>query len=151
MTVRIFVAFDVEHDRDLFDRMVASAGTQGGFEVCGHSHGGEICDAWQHRTATQIAEAEQVVVVCSAHTDACERVAAELQIARQQSKPVVLLWSRRESECKKPAGARPDDSMYSWTPEILRDQLLLNQRKSLSSRVPDALKRRPQAASEIEN
>ena len=80
-------------------------------------------------------------MVCGEHTHESERVAAEFRMAREQGKPVILLWSRREGMCKKPDGARPADTMYSWTPDILRDQLLANQRKALPVRVPERLKR----------
>ncbi len=141
MTVRIFVAFDVENDQDLCDRMQAGSGSQGVFEVAARSQGGELTPLWEQKTHARIAGVDQVVVACGEHTDGCEQVAAELRIARELGKPVILLWSRRETMCKKPSGARPVDSMYSWTPEVLRDQLLANQRKALGESVPERLKR----------
>ena len=151
MTVRIFVAFDVDHDQDLCDQMLASSGSQGIFEVSGRSQDGAMTEPWQHRTKGQIAAADQVVVACGEHTDESERVATELHMAREQEKPVILLWSRREGMCKKPVGARPDDSMYSWTPDILRDQLLANERKTLPVRVPERLKRQTPPAPKAES
>jgi len=151
MTVRIFVAFDVDHDQDLCDQMLASSGSQGIFEVSGRSQDGAMTEPWQHRTKGQIAAADQVVVACGEHTDKSERVATELHMAREQEKPVILLWSRREGMCKKPVGARPDDSMYSWTPDILRDQLLANERKTLPVRVPERLKRQTPPAPKAES
>lgn len=141
MTVRIFVAFDVDHDKDLCDQLIESSKHQGVFEVSGRSRKDALPEPWQQKTQALIAAADQVVVVCGEHTDESERVSAEFRMAREQGKPVLLLWSRREAMCKKPLGARPDDSMYSWTPDILRDQLLANQRKSMPVRVPDRLKR----------
>jgi len=141
MTVQIFVAYDVEHDQDLCERMVASSGVQGVFEVCGRSQKGEMSGPWEHKTQGQIAAADQVVIVCGEHTDASERVAAEFRIAQDQGKPYVLLWSRREIMCTKPAGARTDDTMFSWTSDILQDQLLANERKATPVRVPERMKR----------
>ena len=141
MTLRVFVAFDVDHDKDLFDLLLESSRHQGVYEVSGRSRSDAISDPWQQKTQALIAAADQVVVVCGEHTDQSERVSAEFRLAREQGKPVLLLWSRREAMCKKPVGARPDDSMYSWTADILRDQLLANQRKAMPVRVPDRLKR----------
>ena len=142
MTVRIFLAFDTEHDQDLCDQMVANCGGERAFEISGRSQNGSAPEAWQRGTQGRIAAADQVVVVCGTQTDQSEPVAAELSIAREQGKPVILLWSRRDGMCKKPAGARPDDSMLSWTTEILRRQILANRRQAaLSVRVPDRLKR----------
>ena len=141
MTIRIFVAYDVDHDQDLCDRMLVSSGSQGIFEISGRSHGGAMTEPWQQKTQARIAAADQVVVVCGEHTDKSERVATELGMAREQELPVILLWSRREGMCKKPSGTRPADSMYGWTPDVLREQLLANQRKARALRVPQRLKR----------
>ncbi len=143
MTVRIFVAFDADHDQDLFDRMVASSRRQETFEISGRSQNSAMPEPWQQRTQGQVAAADQVVVVCGEHTDKSERVAIELRIAQEQGKPVILLWSRRESMCKKPLGARPADSMYSWTDDALRERLIANKRKAHAARVPQRLKRDP--------
>jgi len=142
MIVKIFVSFDVENDQDLCDEMIASSGSLGIFEVCGSSQNAVMGDSWQQRTQRQIAGADQVVVVCGEHTDESERVEAEVRMAQEHDKPVILLWSRREAMCKKPVGMRRDDSMYSWTLDILREQLIANQRKALGDRVPESLKRR---------
>ncbi len=150
MTLRIFVAFDVDHDKDLCDQLLESAQHQRAFEVSGRSRNDAISEPWQRKTQALIAAADQVVVVCGEHTDESERVSAEFRMAREQGKPILLLWSRREAMCKKPVGARPDDSMYSWTPDILRDQLLANQRKAMPVRVPDRLKRQTPPVPEAE-
>ena len=141
MTIRVFVAFDVDHDKNLYDRMHANSRKQMIFEISGRSDNGEMTESWLKRTQAQISAADQVVVVCGEQTDESERVASELQMAREQEKPVILLWSRREGMCKRPSGARPTDSMYSWTPDILREQLLGNQRKAVAASVPQRLKR----------
>jgi hypothetical protein len=59
-------------------------------------------------------------------------------MAQEEDRPYVLLWGRREPMCKKPTTARPADSMYSWTPEILRDQILMHRRLSAQSRERDS-------------
>jgi hypothetical protein len=72
-------------------------------------------------------------------------VSAELRIAQEQSKPYVLLWGRRDSMCKKPRSARPEDGMYLWTPSMLEHQLAQSLRQSRERAVPDSMKRQPPA------
>ena len=67
--------------------------------------------------------------------------AAVLARWRHKKGPHLLLWGRRAAMCKKPAGARPDDSMYGWTPDILRAQLLTLARAKRE--VPGHLRRQP--------
>ena len=43
--------------------------------------------------------------------------------------------------CKKPSGAKNDDAIYGWTPEILRTQLQLLTR--VKRDVPEHLRRAP--------
>ncbi len=135
MTIRVFVAFDMEHDHDLYDKMTKSAGRRASFEISGSSERRLDPDTWTQTTKAQIAASEQVVVVCGAHTESSVSVAAELGMARSENKPFTLLWSRREIMCQKPVGALAADSMYSWTPEILERQLAANRRNA--SKAPE--------------
>ena len=150
MAFRIFVAFDVDRDQDVCDQLLESSRGQGVFEVSGRSQSGVMSEPWQRKTQSQIAAADQVIVFCGEHTDESERIATEVRMAREQEKPLILLWSRRDGMCKKPAGALPDDNMYSWTPDILREQLQANLRKAQPLQVPDRLKRQPSPARRTE-
>ncbi len=136
MTIRVFVAFDMDHDQDLCNKMIASAGGTAIFEVSGTSEPRVDPETWARTTQAHIAESEQIVVVCGAHTEGSVSVAAELRMARLENKPVILLWSRREIMCQKPVGALPVDSMYSWTSDILESQLATNRRNALRMPVP---------------
>jgi len=123
-TIRIFVSYDRDHDRDLHDRLVEEAGEPGsGFEVAACSEGGAAGEPWEARTRRRIQEVDEVVVVCGEHVGSSPRVGAELRIAQEEKRPYFLLWGRRELMCTKPMGAKPNEGMYSWTPEILRTQL----------------------------
>jgi hypothetical protein len=88
-----------------------------------------------------MAAADEVIMICGEHTDSSQRMAAELNIAREVGKPYLLVWGRRESMCKKPVGARPTDTMYSWTRDILRAQISATLRGTQPLQVPDRLKR----------
>jgi hypothetical protein len=133
--VRIFVSYDREHDVDLLERLVEQASTStSGYEISGKSASRCPTDHWDDALRCKIREADQVIVICGEHTDASGRVGAELRMAQEEDRPYVLLWGRREPMCKKPATARPSDSMYSWTAEILQNQILMHRRLSAQSK-----------------
>jgi hypothetical protein len=69
------------------------------------------------------------------------RVGTELRIAQEEQKPYFLLWGRRERMCTRPAGAKRDDSMYSWTWEILQDQITNTLRNAQPHEVSERYKR----------
>ncbi len=138
---QVFLSFDLEHDRDLHDRLLAESRIGTEFSIAGRSDRSTASDC-EERVRAQIAAADAVIVICGEHTDESPGVAAELRITREEKKPHLLLWGRRERMCKKPAGARADDSMYGWTAEILRMQLHTALRAERARAVPDHLRRR---------
>jgi hypothetical protein len=139
--LRLFMSFDLEHDKDLHDRLVQQARKPAPFAIANRSEGGEMTEEWSERVRGRISDSDEVVVICGEHTDQSPRMSAELKIAQEQHKPYVLLWGRRDSMCKKPRNARPDDGMYSWTPSILEYQLAFSLRRSRELEVPDGMKR----------
>lgn len=147
MTVRIYVAFDVDHDQDLFKELLATVSGQSLYEISGRSEARSDPEDWQRRAEQRIGAAEQFVVVCGEHTGDSIPVSAELRIAREQDKPLIFLWSRRDAMCKKPIGALAGDPMYSWTPDVLRERLVTNRRSAKRIAVPARLKRQAPPAS----
>ena len=139
--VRIYMSYDLEHDRDLHDRLEKQARGPAPFVIASRSESGEMTEAWSERVRGCIAASDEVVVICGEHTDESPQVSAELKIAQEQHKPYVLLWGRRDSMCKKPKGARPDDGMYLWTPSMLEHQLAFSLRRSREPEVPASMKR----------
>ena len=136
----VYVSFDLEHDRDLHDRLHAQS-RRSDFAIAGKSETAEIGEAWAARVRGRISGCDEVVVICGEHTDESPSVSAELEIARQEKKPYVLLWGRRERMCKKPRSARIDDGMYLWTPAMLEHQLAYALRRSREPAVPEGMKR----------
>ena len=139
--VRVFLSFDLEHDRDLCDLLLEQARRGASFAVANRSEGGAIDAPWTLRVRNRITASDEVVVICGVHTDAATRVSAELRIAQEEKKPYVLLWGRRDLMCKKPRTARIDDGMYHWTAEILDQQILSVLRRSRQTQVPEGMKR----------
>ena len=122
--IRIFVSFDLEHDRDLYALMLDEAALpNSGFEVSGHS---EIRSAMDHSSEVArrgIEEADGVIFICGEHTEGALPMGNELRLAQEGQTPYLLLWGRREIMCTKPIGAKPAEGMYSWTSEIMKTQL----------------------------
>ena len=122
--IHVFASFDVDHDRELYERLLAQSATPGfTFDVLGASERYTAGDLWSEGVRRRIREADQVIVICGEHTDESLGVFAELRIAQEEQRPYFLLWGWRDSMCKKPAGAKPTDGMYSWTLPILLDQI----------------------------
>jgi hypothetical protein len=122
--IRVFVSYDRDHDGDLHDRLVEETSKTSGFEISARSGPRPPMDFWDEGLRREIREADEVIIICGEHTDRSERVGTELRIAREEERPYLLLWGRRELMCTKPKTAKPADAMYSWTWEILEDQLL---------------------------
>jgi len=139
----VFVSFDSEHDGELCDRILAESRMPGaGFTVLGASSRSPATEASQELTRRRIEKADQVIVLCGEHTDESLGVFRELKDAQRAEKPYVMLWGRRDVMCSKPQGARSADGMFSWTPQILQEQLALNQRRAIDSEKTAAVARR---------
>jgi hypothetical protein len=140
--IRTYVSFDLAHDRDLRDRIVEESQKPGsGFEISARSEATAVPDRYEDKTRRRILDADEVIVICGEHTGESVHMSAEIRIAQEESKPYFLLWGRRELMCTKPVGAKPGDSMYSWTSTILRDQIATTLRNAQPREVPDHYKR----------
>ena len=140
--VRIFMSFDRENDEDLHDLLLEQSRRQSsGFEISARSEATTMTDRWDDKVRRQISEVDEVIVICGEHTASSVRMNAELLIAQEEQKPYFLLWGRRERMCTKPAGSKRDDSMYSWTWEILQDQIVSTLRNARPREVAERYKR----------
>jgi hypothetical protein len=129
--IRIFASFDVEHDRDLYEQLLEqSLEPASGFEIAGRSRAASRTDHYDDELRAELRRVDEVVFLCGEHTDGSPRVTTELGIAQQEDRPYFLIWGRREIMCTRPTGSKPADSMYSWTPSILRDQLVTTLRRN---------------------
>jgi hypothetical protein len=123
-TINIFVSFDLEHDSDLYDLLVEqSANASLGFEVSGRSEASTLKNPEDAGLRRRIREADQ------------------LRIAQEEQKPYFLLWGRRDSMCTKPTGAKASEGMYSWTSQILQDQVTVMTRNAHWETTASGMKR----------
>ena len=138
--VHVFVSFDLEHDEDLYELLLAQSTTPGsGFAVLGGSKRSTTAYLATESVRRQIREADQVIVICGEHTEASACVGAELLVAQEERTPYFLLWGRRDSMCTKPHGARTAEGMYSWTRQILQEQINVTSRKAAADAVAASL------------
>jgi hypothetical protein len=122
--IRVFVSYDRDTDRDLFDLLSEKASKQScrfAITARSSSHLATESDGALRRA---IREADQVIVICGEHTENSVTMATELRVAQEEERPYLLLWGRRERMCTKPLTAKSADAIYSWTWEILERQLL---------------------------
>ena len=137
--VHVFVSFDLEHDEDLYELLLAQSTTPGsGFAVLGGSKRSTTAYLATESVRRQIREADQVIVICGEHTEASACVGAELLVAQEERTPF-LLWGRRDSMCTKPHGAKTAEGMYSWTRQILQEQINVTSRKAAADAVAASL------------
>ena len=127
---RVYVSFDIEHDRELFERLLAES-ERSSFSVQGRS---ELrlafaADGWTNRVRRRILESDEMIVICGEHTAASQCMGAELRIAQEEHTPYFLLWGRRGSMCTKPLGAKSDEGMYKWTQENVENQVAIALRR----------------------
>jgi hypothetical protein len=140
--IRIFISFDIEHDGELYDLLLAQSRTAtSGFAVAGASERSIAGEVPSEKVRRQIREADQMIVLCGEHTDASTRVGSELRIAREEGTPHFLVWGRRELMCVKPVGAASGEGMFSWTRQILQDQIELIARNARAEATAEALRR----------
>ncbi len=122
--IDVFVSFDIEHDGELYELLLAESQTlSSDFAVLGGSERSTATDVCSERVRRRIREADLVIVICGEHTEASTSVSAELRVAQQERTPYFLLWGRREMMCTKPVGAKSAEGMYSWTHQILQEQI----------------------------
>ena len=123
--IRVFVSYDRDADGDLFDLLAEKASKQScRFEITARSSGHAATES-DGALRRAIHEADQIIVICGEHTEDSVTMATELRVAQEEKRPYLLLWGRRERMCTKPLTAKSADAIYSWTWEILEQQLLI--------------------------
>ena len=138
--IQVFVSFDIEHDTELYEQLLVQSRAPGSrFAVSGSSERQSAADGPSERMRRRISEADQVIIICGAHTESSTRVSAELRIAQEEGTPYFLLWGRRELMCTKPMGAKSAEGMYSWTRQILEDQMTYTLRNMRADATAEAL------------
>jgi hypothetical protein len=139
--VQIFVSFDTENDQELYELLLEqSENAASGFTVSGCSERAATNELSSERSRRRIRAADQVIVICGEHTNSSVRVSVEVGLAQQEGTPYFLLWGRRDHMCTKPVGSKNAEGMYSWTRQILQEQIAFTVRKSVSDAAANAMR-----------
>ena len=137
--VQVFVSFDIERDKELFEELRTQSGSSG-FTVSGGSERHTATDVWNEKSRRRIRDADQVIFICSEHTEASASMSSEIRIAQQEKTPYFLLWGRREIMCTKPLGAKTAEGMYIWSPQVLQDQIAITSRSTRTDEIAESLR-----------
>jgi hypothetical protein len=137
--IQVFVSFDFESDGELFEELRTQSGSAG-FAVLGCSDRYTATDVWNERARRRIRNADQVIFICSEHTEASASMSNELRIAQQEKTPYFLLWGRREIMCTKPLGAKSAEGMYIWSQQVLQDQIAIASRSTRTDAIAESLR-----------
>jgi hypothetical protein len=141
--VRVFLSYDMDHDTDLCDRLAEESQRRGsGFSVASRSAPGAMTDRWHAGVRRRVREADEIIVICGEHTAASERMNAELHIAREERKPFLFLWGRRERMCAMPVSSARSACMYSWSRATLLQLIAQTLKDSRPPEIPEDCKRR---------
>ena len=118
---RAFISFDFDHDEELRDALVGQAKLpQSPFGIADWSVKESLEGNWKAKVRDRIRRTDLTIVICGEHTHTARGVAAELTIAREESKPYFLLRGRPNKRCTKPAMARKSDKIHKWTWDNLK-------------------------------
>ena len=137
--IQVFISFDVECDGELFEELRTQSSSSG-FAVSGGSERHTAADVWNEKARCRIRDADQVIFICSEHTEASPSMSAEIRIAQQEKTPYFLLWGRREIMCTKPLGAKTAEGMYMWSPQVLQDQIAITSRSTHTDEIAETLR-----------
>lgn len=113
---RVFVSFDFDNDQGLKHLLVGQArNSRTPFELSDHSLREAAPNRkWKAQARQKIRRCDLVVVLLGAHTHAAPGVLAEIEMAREEGKPVVQMISARGRAHKRIQGAGRVIS-WSWT------------------------------------
>lgn len=118
---RAFISFDYDHDLDLKNLLAGQAkNPDTPFDIVDMSIKEVIATGWKAKARTRIKGCDVVIVICGEHTGSATGVAAEVEIAQEESVAYFLLRGRSDKTCVKPTPAKADDKVYKWTWDNLK-------------------------------
>ncbi|MEV3905528.1 hypothetical protein AB0K11_24690 [Mycobacterium sp. NPDC050551] len=120
MPTRVFISFDYDHDSVLKEFLIGQSKLPDSpFQISDTS----ITVAtpnWRQVARNRIKSSDTVAVICGQHTHTAAGVAAEVEIAQEESISYFLLKGYKDVTCYKPTSAYSSDGMYPWTWDNLK-------------------------------
>ena len=90
------------------------------FEIADWSIKEPLTGDWKKKARERIRGVDVVAVICGHYTHSARGVAAEVEIAQEESAEYFLLGGRSSGTNKKPTTAKSSDQIYKWTWENLK-------------------------------
>lgn len=118
---RAFISFDYDNDEKAKIMLAGQAKLPDSpFEFKDNSVKYHLTGDWEKKVRRRMENVDVVIVLCGQKTHTAEGVAAELTIAKAESKPYFLLAAYSDKACTKPASATSKDTLYKWTWDNLK-------------------------------
>lgn len=118
---RAFISFDYDNDEKAKIMLAGQAKLPDSpFEFKDNSVKYHLTGDWEEKVRRRMENVDVVIVLCGQKTHTAEGVAAELTIAKAESKPYFLLAAYSDKTCTKPASATSKDKLYNWTWDNLK-------------------------------
>lgn len=118
---RAFISFDFDNDEGAKQMLAGQAKLPDSpFDFTDGSVKEHLSGDWREKVRRRMDAIDVVIVLCGEYTDRASGVSAELSIAQEKTKPYFLLAAYSDKTCTKPASARPDDKVYKWTWDNLK-------------------------------
>ncbi|HCE3314956.1 TPA: TIR domain-containing protein, partial [Vibrio parahaemolyticus] len=90
------------------------------FEFKDNSVKNHLLGDWKEKVRRRMDNVDVVIVLCGTKTHTATGVEAELEIAKEKSKPYFLLAAYPDKTCTKPKNALSTDKVYKWTWDNLK-------------------------------
>ncbi len=125
---RVFISFDVDHDKDTKIMLAGQAKLPDSpFDFKDASVKEPLTGDWKDKVRRRMDNIDVVIVLCGEHTHTARGVAAEVEIAQEKKKEYFLLAAYADKTCTKPTSAKSTDNIYKWTWDNLKN-LIAGQR-----------------------
>ncbi|KQA16460.1 TIR domain-containing protein [Vibrio metoecus] len=118
---RAFISFDYDNDEGAKIMLAGQAKFQDSpFEFKDNSVKNHLLGDWKEKVRRRMDNVDVVIVLCGTKTHTATGVEAELEIAKEKSKPYFLLAAYSDKTCTKPKNALSTDKVYKWTWDNLK-------------------------------
>ena len=122
--IRVFGCFDAGHDADLLALLRRQCDAPGSaLAVVDWSREESAHAGWEEKLRARLERIDAFLVLCGEGTHTAGNVSREFGIAQEAGKPYVLVWGRRSGSCTRPATALATDHFYTWTWDVLVEQI----------------------------
>lgn len=119
---RVFISFDFDHDEGAKIMLTGQAKLEDSpFDFTDASVKEHLSGDWIAKVRRRMDNVDVVIILCGEHTHTAAGVAEELSIAQESQKSYFHLAAYPNKQCHYPTTAKPDDKLYKWTWDNLKN------------------------------